>query len=270
MFKSGQSLGIETKSESVYLFDWQKNKPIFFKNPEKILPLASLTKLMTALVIYDQKPNWDSWVKIQKSDERGSRNPLLFSGDEVKRVDLWNLMLIASSNEATIALIRSLGFSEKEFTRLMNQKAKELGLKSLVFEEPTGLNSLNRGSAREIARLAQVVFQIPKVRQTLLKTSCRFTPRGQKTRKAYATNLLLTSFLNKSPYYVIGGKTGYLEESQYNFVFAAGKKDGRELIGVILGNPTSEERFQEMKSLIYWGLERSEEEIINLIQLYDS
>lgn len=268
--KSGQSLGIETKSKSVYLFDISSGQVIFSKNPDKLVPLASLTKLMTAIIVDEQRPDWKAKVKFTANDKKGGSIPYLIPGETVTRSDLWNLMLVASSNDAVAALVRSLDFTTEEFVKLMNQKTAELGLKQCFFKDPTGLNPGNVGTAREVAIVAQAAFSHLAIKNSLLKTYYDFLPQGKKLRRVWATDKLLASFLNKHPYYIIGGKTGYLEESQYNLVMAVGKKvagkvyaasldnnlSDRKIMGVILGSPSPEIRFQEMKSIIYWGLEK--------------
>lgn len=260
-YQEGQSLGVVTQSKSVFLFDIDKGESIFTKQADEVSPLASLTKLMTALIVYQHQPNWNDWVKMEPQDRRPGGIPHIITGEEIKRDDLWNLMLVASSNESAAALVRSIGLSEETFVAEMNAQARELGLKRLVFADPTGLNPKNQGTAREIAALARVVFSIPKVRASLVQKFYSFAPRGKKLRYIKSTDALLSSFLNKEPYQVISGKTGYLEESQYNLVFAAGKKNDRRLIGVLLGSQSNDDRFQEMKGLIYWGFEKAEEAV---------
>lgn len=268
--QEGQSLGVVTQSRSAFLFDMDQNEPIFAKQADEVVPLASLTKLMTALVVYKQNPDWDAWIKIEATDRRPGGIPYVITGEEIKREDLWNLMLVASSNESAAALARSTGLDEQAFVTRMNEQARELGLKHLDFADPTGLNPQNQGTAREIAALARVVFSIPKVRSALVRQSYAFSPRNKRKRYIKSTDTLLSSFLNKDPYQVISGKTGYLEESQYNLVFAAAKKDDstknedattvqRHLIGVVLGSQSNDDRFQEMKGLIYWGFEKAQE-----------
>ena len=209
---------------------------------------------MTALVIYEENPAWDAGVEFKTSDRKPGNIAYVLPGEEVTREDLWNLMLVTSSNDAVEALVRSLGFSEDKFVARMNARARALGLARLNFTEPTGLDALNVGTAREVAALARVVFAVPKIRQALQETSYSFTPKGKTRRTVRATNALLLSFLNQDPYRAIAGKTGFITESKYNLVFASARGD-RDLIGVILGSPTSEERFQSMKGLLYWGFE---------------
>jgi len=255
---SSQSLGIETTAKSVFLFDLTANKIVFVKEPDVMVPLASLTKLMTALVLYEKGVPENEWVEFKAGDKRNGNIPYLIPGEEIQKKDLWNLMLMASSNDAVMALVRTSGFIEEEFVKSMNQKARQLGLRRLSFADPTGLNPANTGSAREITALARVALSVPKIRETLQKSQYVFTPRGKTKRKAVATNLLLNSFINQDPYEMIGGKTGYVEESRYNMVFAVRQKsDNRQLMGALLGSETSEDRSQEVKGLIYWGFEKA-------------
>lgn len=253
---SQQSLGIETTAKSVFLFDLTVDRILFAKNPDVMMPLASLTKLMSALVLYEKGVAENDWVKFEAGDKRNGNIPYLIPGEEVQKKDLWNLMLVASSNDAAMALVRTSGFTEDEFVKAMNQKARQLGLRRLSFADPTGLNPNNLGSAREITALARVVLSVPQIRETLQKSQYVFAPRGKTKRKAVTTNLLLNSFINQDPYEMIGGKTGYVEESRYNMAFAVRQKsNNRQLMGALLGSETSEDRSQEVKGLIYWGYE---------------
>lgn len=247
--------GSETVNRSAYLFDAGEGTILFNKNADRVNALASLTKLMTALVAYETSPPWNESVVFEASDRRPGNIPYIGIGESVTRENLWNLMLVASSNDAVAALVRSLGFSESDFADRMNARARSLGLGRLHFVEPTGLNAGNVGTAREVAALARVAFAVPKIRESLQKISYRFAPAGKTARRAFATNILLASSLNHEPYRVIAGKTGFTEESKYNLVFA-GAKNGRNLIGVVLGSPTSDDRFQSMKGLLYWGFEK--------------
>lgn len=141
-------------------------------NAEQILPLASLSKLMTALVLLDLNPSWNSVVKISEEHinypktlvgEDATSEINLEAGDRLSIYDLWVAMLVASSNQATIALVDSSGLDRATFVKKMNEKTSQLGLVKTKFYEPTGLDAHNVTTAKEMAKLANTAFNQPKI-----------------------------------------------------------------------------------------------------------
>lgn len=265
---SAQNFSLENLSNrSLFLFDPLQNQIVLAKNADEIYPLASLTKLLTAFLIYEKKPEWNEYVEIKALDFRPGGIPYLKVGEKVRREDLWNLMLVASSNEAALALIRSLDLSEADFVKEMNEKSREWSLYRLHFSDPIGLNPQTTGSAREVAALARIVLTVPKIRQSLRQVNYSFKPKDKPWRKVANTNLLLKSDLNKEPFFILGGKTGFLEESQYNLVLGVKVvrkelKKEKEIIAVGLGFPSNEERFSQMHTLVLWALNEDKKENI--------
>ncbi len=136
-------------------------------NADTILPPASLTKLMTALVLLDASPNWQKTITITQDQldypkslvgEDTTSEVDLKVGDKLSFYDLWLAMLIASSNQATIALVDNSGLTRVEFVTAMNQKAKDLGLEKTLWFEMTGLDAHNVTTAKEMAVIGQTAF----------------------------------------------------------------------------------------------------------------
>ena len=117
-----------TTARSAFVADWDTGNVLYEKNPDQPLPVASITKLMTALVTLDAKPNWDAVVQVLPTDEPPGGVPYLIPGEHVTVRDLFNLSLVASSNGATEALSRSVGMTPDEFVTKMNEKALALGM----------------------------------------------------------------------------------------------------------------------------------------------
>lgn len=136
-------------------------------NADVILPMASLTKLMTALVLLDTNPDWQKIITITQ-DELDYPKSLVGSditsevdlqvGDKLTFYNLWLAMLIASSNQATVALVDNSGLSRTEFIAAMNQKAKDLGLTKTKFFDMTGLDAHNVTTAKQMAQLGYIAF----------------------------------------------------------------------------------------------------------------
>lgn len=201
---------------------------------DTILPLASLTKLMTALVIVDMKLDWDKKVTITQEiidypvlyvgDDRTSEIDIAI-GDTMSFYDLWIAMLLASSNQAAAGLVDALGFNIEEFVELMNAKARDLDFHKTVFFDVAGLDSHNAATPQEMALIAHKAFERPIISEiTTLKD---YTIHAQDsvgdTKPIEVTNRNY-SLLDFNP---DGVKTGYLVEAGRN---AALKKDDKIIV----------------------------------------
>ncbi len=216
------------------------------------LPLASLTKLMTALVVVENQPDWPALVTIQASDQRSGGQVVLEPGERVSRYDVFQLMLVASSNEAAVSLARSTGLSHQAFVAAMHRKAIALGLSSLRFVDVAGLEAGNAGTARDVARLGQAALRYPEILEAVQRQSYAVTIRNTgETRRAAATNQLFELMPPLDELHVVGGKTGYLDEVGYNY-FVAFMQDGHAVSLAFLGVPTAEARWQESLRVGHW------------------
>jgi len=229
----------------------KNNTFLFEKNSAAKQPIASLTKLMTALIFLDNNPGFDKEYVISQNDtiEGGKNN--LFSGDTVKIKDLWNTSLVASDNAATMALAHATGLSEADFVTAMNSKADKLGLFNTKFTEPTGLSEKNISTARDIARLAKEALSHEEIRKATTQKEYSFTTKEGREKKISSTDYLLYSG-PEAKINILGGKTGYTEGAGYCFVgkFANEKQD--EIISVVLNSNGKNDRFLETKTLVNW------------------
>ncbi len=226
---------------------------IFFysKNADQKQPIASITKLMTALVFLKNNPGWDNVYTITASDhvEGGKLN--LFLGDEVKVRDLFHTSLIASDNGATLALVHASKLSEEEFVRKMNEEAKALGLSQTSFVDPVGLSDKNVSTAREVAKLAKVALSDPEIMAATSQKEYRYETIQGREKLVESTDYLLFDSFNNS-FEVLGGKTGYTDKAGYCFVGRFRDSSGREIISVVLNSAGKNDRFRESKSLVNW------------------
>lgn len=232
---------IDKETESVL---WQKQA-------DEICPLASISKLMTALVFLDHNPGWETVYKIKREDRREGGKIYLYLGDEVKVRDLFLLSLISSANTATMALAHSTGLDETIFVDKMNTKARALGLDNTNFFDPVGLSDKNVSTAEEVARLAKISFLKKEIREAGLLKEYEFTTLGGRAAKIYSTDYLLLNF-PQNGISIIGGKTGYTELAGFCFVGEFADGYGHELISVVLGASSNEGRFSQTKDLIGW------------------
>ncbi len=220
------------------------------KTATSSVPIASITKLMTAMVVVRSQPDWQRIVTVQDSDMKEGGLVNIVAGDEVSVEDLFHLMLISSTNEAAYALARVT--DEEGFVDRMNALAVELQLSDTHFTDPSGLDPTNVSSPRDLVKLAEAAFSYPEITNAVLHdtydTQIRNTEREVRAR---STDQLLTSFINTGAYRIIGAKTGYLDEAGYCFV-AVVEKDGHRVTVVLLGSATKDDRWQEAKGLIDW------------------
>jgi len=255
-----KSLGIKTEARSVIIRDGGTGKILFEKNSKEKLPVASLTKLMTAVVFLDLSPDWQKEIEVTSQDEREGGKLYVMRGEKVKVLDLFYTALAGSANNAILALVRATGKSQEEFVNLMNKKAKSLDLKDTHFVEPTGLSPQNISSAQDIAKLASYALRFKEIRDATTTENYSFKSLNGRGHDIKNTDLLLKSFLNdeKSGYRITGGKTGYIEEAGYCLMTRVANKRENEIIVVVLGAEDHFARFQEVKGLAFWTFENYE------------
>jgi D-alanyl-D-alanine carboxypeptidase len=249
-----RSLGIFTTARAAIVIDEDSGTVLFEKNSKEKLPIASLTKLMTALVFLETNPDWEKEIKLLKEEEKEGSILYARAGEKVKVKDLFNMMLVGSVNNAALALVRSTGLSQEDFVKKMNEKAKDLEMHDTFFVDPTGLEPANTSTVSDLARLVVQAFQREEIQKATTLSEYVFKTANGKTYYIKNTNELLLSFLNKPPYKIIGGKTGYLDEAKYCLALET-ERDGHRIISVVLGSDTLYDRFQESKGLIVWAFE---------------
>jgi D-alanyl-D-alanine carboxypeptidase len=238
-------------SKAAVAVDVEKGEILFEKNMEEPTPIASLTKLMTALVFLEQNPNLDDSAAVIPSDAESSGRSRLRVGEILTLNDLLYASLMSSSNLATKPLVRVSGLPFEDFVARMNQKAKEIGLENTHFYEPTGLDENNQSTALDCARLLTFALRDKKIASITTKKTYAFTSLYKKKIRRHQitnTNRLLVSSLN-----VKGGKTGYNGPSGWCLATLVENEDGTKIATVILGAPTSFTRFKETKSIIKWS-----------------
>ena len=249
-----ESHKLSLRSKAAVVLDTKKGEVLFEKNIETELPIASLTKLMSALVFLETNPDLDNIVTITIAHANGSGRSQLRVGETFTLRDLLHASLMSSSNRATRALARASGLSPLEFVARMNQKAKELGLENTFFYEPTGLDEKNRSTALDCARLLYFALQDSVIASISGKTTYEFVSldKGKRRHRIGSTNKLLFNSLN-----VKGGKTGYNGASGWCLGTLVQRKDGKEMVAVILGAPTKHTRFKEIRSIVEWCIEEN-------------
>lgn len=217
-------------ANAVFVMDQNSREVLVSKNDKAVLPIASLTKLMTGLLVADARLPLDEEITITEDDldiykGTGSR---LAVGTRLTRGEALHLALMSSENRAAHALGRTYPGGIVNFVRLMNAKAAELGMRDTHYVEPTGLSVENRSSARDLAVLAAAAYQRPLLRE--LSTSQGYTLESGRRVLQYRNSNRLTA----DPNWNIGlQKTGYISEAGRCLVMSA-RLAGRQVIMVFL------------------------------------
>jgi len=230
------------------VLDQDTNEVLFSKNPQAVLPIASITKLMTALVVTEAQQPLGEVLTIGSEDidtEKGSHSRLQV-GTRLTREQMLHLALMASENRAANALGRHYPGGLNAFVAAMNLKAQSLGMKDTRYVEPTGLSSQNQSSATDLAALVKEVDKHPLIRQ--LSTSPEYAVAiGARSLQFRNTNGLI-----RSGEWDIGvQKTGYIAEAGRCLVMQA-QLSGRKLIMVLLDSTGKYSRIGDAERIRKW------------------
>lgn len=237
---------LELNSSVALVVDQNTSEVLFSKNDTAVLPIASLTKLMTGLVVADANLPLDELITITEEDAEVYRKSRLAVGTTLTRGELMHLALMSSENRAANALGRTFPGGSDQFVRRMNAKARELGMHDTRYVEPTGLSSLNQSSARDLATLVQVAYERPILRSLSTSPSHQLE-LGHRTLQFNNSNRLI-----RNPEWDIGlQKTGYISEAGRCLVMQA-KVAGRQLIMVFLDSAGKLSRAQDAERVRRW------------------
>jgi len=236
------------KSSAALVLDQETNEVLFSKNSEAVLPIASLTKLMTAVVVTEANLPLDEVLTITQDDvdtekHSGSR---LRVGTQLTRGEMLHLALMSSENRAAHALGRHYPGGLDVFVTAMNAKAQELGMSDTRYVEPTGLSSRNQSSARDLGTLVKAAYTHQIIRE--LST----TPEHQVAIGKRQINFRNTNLLVRNPTWEIGlQKTGYISEAGRCLVMQA-QLAGRKLIMVFLDSAGKYSRIGDAERVRKW------------------
>ncbi|HXV11563.1 MAG TPA: D-alanyl-D-alanine endopeptidase [Burkholderiales bacterium] len=202
---------LKLKSNTALVLDQEGQRVLYAKNDDSVVPIASITKLMTALVVLDSGEPLDEKIKIQREDRdglKGTRSRLSV-GMSISRDDLLRLALMSSENRAAAALARAHPGGTSAFVDAMNDKAAELGMWHSRFVDGTGLSSGNVASAQDLARLVNAAHRHPLIRE--YTTDSEYTVR---LANGHRMRFLNSNRMVRSSAWDIGlSKTGYIREA---------------------------------------------------------
>jgi serine-type D-Ala-D-Ala endopeptidase (penicillin-binding protein 7) len=239
---------LDLRSSVALVVDQDTNEVLFSKNESAVLPIASITKLMTGVLISEAQLPMNELITITQADvdtEKGSSSRLRV-GTELSRGELLHLALMASENRAAHALGRTYPGGLQVFVNQMNLKAKLMGMQDTRYVEPTGLSSKNQSSAKDLATLVNYAHSDPVLRELSTSTGYQVAV-GNRTLQYNNTNRLV-----KNPAWDIGlQKTGYITEAGQCLVMQA-KVAGRKLIMVFLDSAGKLSRIGDAERVRKW------------------
>ncbi len=239
---------LDLKSSVALVIDQDTDQVLLSKNPQAVLPIASITKLMTALVVTEAQLPAEEIITVSQDDvdtEKFSRSRLAV-GTQLTRGDMLHVALMSSENRAAHALGRYYPGGMPAFVEAMNHKAAELGMADTHYVEPTGLSSQNQSSAHDLALLVKAAYEHPIIRE--LSTSREAQIAVGKRQMQFRT----TNGLVRSPNWDIGlQKTGYISEAGRCLVMSA-QLAGRKLIMVLLDSAGQYSRIGDAERIRKW------------------
>lgn len=239
---------VSFRSASVLVQDADTGEVVFTKNSEAIVPIASITKLMTAMVTIDRGLDLEESVVLSKDDidlRKGTKSRLR-TGAELTRNELLLLALMASENRAAAALGRIYPEGKEAFVAAMNLKAAELGMSDSHFVDPTGLSKGNVSSARDLAKLVHAAHGYELIRE--------YSTRDRATVKAFGRPVVFrnTNGLVRNSHWEIGlSKTGYISEAGRCLVMRV-RLASKDLIVVLLDSWGKQSRIGDANRIRKW------------------
>lgn len=238
----------DLRSSSVVIFDEEAESILYSRDANRVRPIASITKLMTALVVREADQPLDEIIEITADDrdtERGTTSRLLI-GTKLTRDDLLRLALMSSENRAAHALGRSYPGGLAEFVRAMNKKAKALEMKSARFTEPTGLSSGNVASANDLVKLVRAAAQDPLIREYSTLPN-HIVEVGDDLLEFKNSNSLVT----KDDWRIALQKTGYTSDAGRCLVMTAFVQE-RPVVMILLNSVGKYTRIADARRVRSW------------------
>ena len=251
----GQAFGLHDSPDSLmlrsgvaYVVDQNTLEPLFDKNSRAVVPIASISKLMTAMVVLDSKESLSEQIEVTDEDRDYEKNTgsRLSVGSVLSREDMLHIALMASENRAAAALSRYYPGGRPAFIAAMNAKAKQLGMTDTHFENSTGLTSRNVATARDLVKMVNAAYQYPMIRQ--FSTDRSYDVFTGKRNLAYNS----TNALVRNASWDIGlQKTGFINEAGECLVMQT-TIHNRPVIMVLLDSSGKYSRFADATRVRTW------------------
>jgi D-alanyl-D-alanine endopeptidase (penicillin-binding protein 7) len=235
------------RAEAAIIYDSATGKVLWESNSNNQRSIASITKVMTAVVFLENSPNLSESVVVDRSDVRAASTTYLRAGYTVTKGDLLHLTLIASDNAAARALARISPYGSSGFIDRMNEKAKDLGLANTHYEDPSGLLAANVSSAYDMAKLITFVSGDERIAGVMRKQNYQVAA-GRRMINIHSTNQLVM----RGDVDVQAGKTGFIHNAGYCLATLLKLPQGPQIAVVVLGAKSNAGRFWETRHLFNW------------------
>lgn len=241
---------LKLRSAVALVQDAESGETLFAKNSETILPIASITKLMTAIVVLERGLDLEERVAVSAEDLKATRSSRvrgrLRPGSELTRDELLLLALMASENRAAAALARTYPGGAEAFVAAMNEEAARLGLYDTRFADPTGLSPDNVSSAQDLARLVMAAHSYPLIRDYSTRSSAQVRARGG------TVGFRNTNSLVRSDHWDIElSKTGYISQAGRCLVMHM-RVASRDLVVILLDSWGKYTRIADARRIRQW------------------
>jgi D-alanyl-D-alanine endopeptidase (penicillin-binding protein 7) len=242
----------DIRAAAAIVFNPETGQVLFEENAQDKRSIASITKVMTAVVFLEDDPDLTQSIVIDRSDVRAASTTYLKTGETVGVEDLLHLTLIASDNAAARALARNSHGGTDTFVQRMNQKAIELGLENTTFADPSGLKVENVSSAYDLSRLIVFAASNERIGPIMRKADHKLTT-SRRSITIHNTNRLLGGDVD-----VRGGKTGFIHQAGYCLATLLRLPQGDQVAVVVLGARNNTLRFMETRHIFNWLNEKAQ------------
>ena len=246
-----EALGVFTSARSIIVEDGVTEMMMIGRRPDDVRSIGSVTKLMTAIVFLEAKPELTKEVTLTPDDYVGGGRLYLNYFDETELADVFTTAIVGSDNTATESLVRFSGMEKEAFVAKMNEKARELGMTSTTFVDPTGIRSENTSTARDMIKLLRTAETYDVLQEAMTTATATIVQGSGAVITVDNTNQLLASYLAEPPFAITAGKTGYLPQAGYVLTSAV-EKDGHKVYVAVLGAETKTDRETDVKALAEW------------------
>jgi serine-type D-Ala-D-Ala endopeptidase (penicillin-binding protein 7) len=238
----------DVRAEAAIIYDPENGKVLWESNSTSRRSIASITKVMTAVVFLENSPDLTREVVVERPDVRAASTTYLRAGYKVTTGDLLHLLLIGSDNAAARVLARVSPYGSQGFIDRMNAKAQELGLTSTSYADPSGLLADNESSAYDLARLITYVSGDDRI-ASIMRTPYYTVNAGRNQITIHSTNQLVM----KGDVDVQAGKTGFISKAGYCLATLLRlPQGGPQVAVVVLGAKSNPGRFWETRHLFNW------------------
>jgi D-alanyl-D-alanine endopeptidase (penicillin-binding protein 7) len=241
------SLVPDVRAAAAIIFNPETGEVLWQENAQDKRSIASITKVMTAVVFLEGTPDLSQTVTIERADTFAASTTDLRTNERVTLNDLLHLTLIASDNAAARALARVSHGGTAAFVERMNEKAVQLGLESTTFIDPSGLNAANISSAYDLSRLISYAAS-NEIISPIMRTQNYTATVGRRQVAIHNTNRLVGG----TDVEVMGGKTGFISKAGYCLATLLKLPQGSPVAVVVLGAKSNPGRFWETKHLFNW------------------